>query len=199
MKTLSPTIRIDDEVFEALKSHAEPFVDTPNSVLRRILGLGGAGFELNAEAEREGVQSGTTPHQAVPSQPNAAVRRSQRRVGLRTAGGTHSRARSKTKAPRARAGSILDDTAYEVPLLEILGERGGQAPAREVLEELGVRLSDLLTETDQQTLSSGSVRWKNRAQFVRLRLVTSGDMVKDSPRGLWELTDQGRKRVERRR
>lgn len=34
-----PTIRIDDEVFEALKKLAEPLVDTPNSVLRRLLEL----------------------------------------------------------------------------------------------------------------------------------------------------------------
>jgi hypothetical protein len=32
-----PTVRIDDEVFEALKKLAEPLVDTPNSVIRRLL------------------------------------------------------------------------------------------------------------------------------------------------------------------
>ena len=32
-----PTIRIDLEVFEGLKKLAEPLVDTPNSVIRRIL------------------------------------------------------------------------------------------------------------------------------------------------------------------
>ncbi|SBT51674.1 restriction system modified-DNA reader domain-containing protein [Micromonospora narathiwatensis] len=34
-----PTIRIDDEVYELLQRKAQPFVDTPNSVLRRELGL----------------------------------------------------------------------------------------------------------------------------------------------------------------
>jgi hypothetical protein len=34
---MMPTIRIDNDVFEALKSLAEPFVDTPNSVIRRLL------------------------------------------------------------------------------------------------------------------------------------------------------------------
>ena len=34
-----PTIRIDREVFEWLQSLAEPFEDTPNSVLRRVGGL----------------------------------------------------------------------------------------------------------------------------------------------------------------
>lgn len=34
-----PVIRIDDEVWEALRSRATPFEDTPNRVLRRLLGL----------------------------------------------------------------------------------------------------------------------------------------------------------------
>lgn len=34
-----PTIRIDDEVWAWLKRHAQPFEDTPNSVLRRLAGL----------------------------------------------------------------------------------------------------------------------------------------------------------------
>ena len=32
-----PTVRLDDEVFEALKRTAEPFVDSPNAVIRRLL------------------------------------------------------------------------------------------------------------------------------------------------------------------
>lgn len=39
---MSHTIEIDDEVFDALKHRAEPLVDTPNSVLRRVLGLHGS-------------------------------------------------------------------------------------------------------------------------------------------------------------
>lgn len=36
---MSKVIRIDDEVFAWLQSHATAFKDTPNSVLRRIAGL----------------------------------------------------------------------------------------------------------------------------------------------------------------
>lgn len=35
-----PTIRIDDDLYEWLQRRAKPFVDTPNSVLRRELGIG---------------------------------------------------------------------------------------------------------------------------------------------------------------
>lgn len=36
---MCPSIDTDDEVFEVIKKHAEPFVDTPNTVLRRLLGI----------------------------------------------------------------------------------------------------------------------------------------------------------------
>lgn len=36
---MSRTIRVDDDVFARLQELAEPFVDTPNSALRRILAL----------------------------------------------------------------------------------------------------------------------------------------------------------------
>ena len=36
---MSKTIRIDDDVFEALKKKGQPFIDTPNSILQKILKL----------------------------------------------------------------------------------------------------------------------------------------------------------------
>jgi hypothetical protein len=33
------TIQVDDEIFALLQKNAKPFVDTPNSALRRLLGL----------------------------------------------------------------------------------------------------------------------------------------------------------------
>ncbi len=36
---MTPTLRVDDEVYSALQEKAVAFVDTPNTVLRRILGL----------------------------------------------------------------------------------------------------------------------------------------------------------------
>lgn len=36
-----PTIRLDAEVYEALRKLAEPFTDTPNSVIRRLLEANG--------------------------------------------------------------------------------------------------------------------------------------------------------------
>lgn len=169
-------IQIDAEVWELLKERAEPFVDTPNSVIRRLLGLGvstnGAVVDASGVVS-EAVGRETTRRRAKGRRP------SKKGLGV----------------PRAQTGTILADEEYEPPMLAILDELGGRAPTREVLEILGERLSDKLMPADHETLASGDIRWRNRAQFVRLRLIERGDMQKDSPRGLWEITDQGRDRL----
>lgn len=173
---MSPTIRIDDEVLDKLKEHAEPFVDTPNTVLRRILGLA----------------PGTESSEIDDGLP--AVQSSTRRRAAKGATATRTR-RRQSRRPRARPGTTLPDVEYEIPILEILRDNGGRAPTREVIDALGERLDGRLTDADREPLSSGDIRWRNRAQFVRLNLIERGDMVKGSPRGVWEISEQGLVRV----
>jgi hypothetical protein len=47
-------IDVDDQVYGALKKLAEPFVDSPNTVLRRLLGLDGAATKAIRKASRTG-------------------------------------------------------------------------------------------------------------------------------------------------
>jgi hypothetical protein len=148
------SIDIDDEVLEILKRNAEPFVDTPNTVLRRLLGI-------------DRGKSSSTP----------AVR---------------TRADGKG---RTASGALLPEREYEVPILRCLDERGGRAPSREVIEAVGETLAGELTELDKRPLQSGGIRWQKRAAFVRLRLVERGELVRDSPRGTWEISDKGRERL----
>lgn len=51
---MTPTVRIDDEVYEFIKKHAEPFVDSPNDVLRRLLRLDGSASPRIVANHREG-------------------------------------------------------------------------------------------------------------------------------------------------
>ena len=169
-------IEIDDEVWEVLKARAEPLVDTPNSVLRRIFDLPAARNGSLRAAQPSAAQD----HEG-PSRPSKPTRRGKRKRA--------------SAGPRAQSGTILPHEDYEVPILRILDEHGGRAPTSEVLELLGERLADQLLPADYETLASGDIRWRNRAQFVRLRLVQRGDLRKESPRGLWEITDQGRDRL----
>lgn len=184
---MAPTIRIDDDVYDRLKEQAEPFVDTPNTVLRRVLGLEKAvGADVAApEAEPEAVGE---------AKAKAAVE-VRKRAAPRAAKRTAPRGGKKPKRTRVPNGSLLPETEYDRPLLEALVELGGSAPARSVVEAVGERVKDRLTELDRERLPSGGIRWENRLQFVRLRLVEEGFMVKESGRGIWAISDEGRRFV----
>lgn len=54
---MSPTIRIDDEVYDWLQAQAVPFDDTPNSVLRRVAGLDKAGHQSSSGTLKKGSRS----------------------------------------------------------------------------------------------------------------------------------------------
>jgi len=158
-------IEIDDDVMTALKARAEPFADTPNSVLRKILGLRKA-----SPARMRAGKARPTAETEEPGEGNAA---------------------------RARAGTILPEGEYMLPLLEVLLQQGGRAAAQEVVEEVGQRLADRLTTLDKEIVQSGGVRWRNRVQFARLRLIDRGLLKKNSPRGLWEITKEGENYVSK--
>ena len=200
---MSPTIRISQETYEHLQAHAEPFVDTPDLVIRRLLGidlaekkdLGAQGrSEANLAAtarashEEPGPNAlkdngGGSPKQSI-SAPAHDKKPRRRRQGA---------AKRGARAPR---GSLMNDAAYELPILQALAERGGRAGKNEVLDALEPLLRDKLTELDCAQIASGEIRWRNRAQFVRLRLVERGEMQRGSPRGIWELTQAGQARLE---
>lgn len=166
---LSPSIEIDQQVWEELKTRAEPLVDTPNTLLRSVLGLPPSD---GTDAKDEG--KGTT------------------RGGRRRDGGPGDRSPTGgRRGSRAPVGSLLPESEYEFPILRILTERGGSAPARDVVTAVGELVADRLTELDREELANGGQRWQSRVQFTRLRLKERGLIETGSPRGLWELADAG--------
>lgn len=197
---------VDDDVFEGLQQLAEPLVDDINSVLRRLLNLdsGNDGAEpgttdrqrseveeLTAvEARRS--QGSSTPRKAPAKKPAAKKAPAKKAPRRRNSGSTR---RAKGSSSRPARGSLLPEQAYEEPLLQALVAAGGSAPASSLIEQVGVALADQLTDADRESLDSGLIRWKNRVQFVRLKLVQAGQMKKESPRGVWEITQPGRDRV----
>lgn len=141
---MMPTIRVDEDVFEWLKSQAEPFVDTPNSVIRRVAGLDDAMTQRRSQA-----------------------------------------------AERAKPGELLDRHEYDQPILDVLARMGGSANGSDVIDAVGEIVADRLTARDKDRIESGVVRWRNRAAWRRFNLVKQGLLKDQSPRGIWELTDEG--------
>lgn len=171
---MSPNIELDDDVYDFLKSEAEPFLDTPNTVLRRLLGI-------DRDTGRPAVVA--SPAMPIPSARRTAADKLTKRKTV------------KSTAPmrtRAASGTLLPEEKYERPLLKALADAGGQAPYREVVDTVGRELKDDLMPTDYEHLKSGGVRWQSRLQFVRLRLIERGYLDRNAPRGVWAITDAGR-------
>jgi Mrr N-terminal domain len=161
------TIEVDQDVWAALKADAEPFIDTPNDVLRRKLGL------------------------AVSTAPVASPNGGRSTTG--TPGRRRSRRPAGARGRRAPRGSLLPEEAYETPILQVLESNGGRVPASEVISQVGDIVEEQLTALDREHLQTGDLRWHKRVQFTRLRLVERGLVRKDSPRGLWEITAEGQR------
>lgn len=101
-------------------------------------------------------------------------------------------AEKRTRVPK---GSILPEADYELPILRALDQHGGRVPTSELIAQLEKEIDPRLTDVDRERLSSGGIRWQNRAQFVRLKLIKKGEMVEGSPRGVWEISEAGRNRL----
>jgi hypothetical protein len=205
---------IDDDIHAALQEFAEPLVDDYNTVLRKVIDLARQARSNGAEAvagrtvmvlkgtkgidprgkwgANQGKPLPTVSPQIAASTPEPAPKslRKKHRATARQAKRMRS---SKSRAPR---GSLLPEREYEVPLLQSLAEMGGSAHSGAAIERVGEKVADRLTDIDREVIDSGLVRWKNRVQFVRLGLMKSGDMVAGSQRGVWTISDQGRKRIE---
>src|SRR5262249_12277779 len=98
---------------------------------------------------------------------------------------------------RAAPGSLLPMEQYELPLLRALDEMGGRGNIGDVIDRVGELVGDRLTDEDRKELPSGKqVRWRNRVQWVHHRLKTRGFVKPDMPRGIWEIADQGRERLD---
>jgi hypothetical protein len=165
---MSPQIRVDEEVYEALKHKAEPFLDTPNSVLRRVLGLDSVASE--------------TAH--APADPKGG-------------NGTARTAATRPRSPgRAKAGELLPIEAYYEPIMRSLVRHDGSARVALVLDEVGQELFDQLTPIDHLSLPTGGKRWRNRVQWARQHLVDQGLLEAGSPHGTWSITPEGRAYLE---
>lgn len=99
---------------------------------------------------------------------------------------------------RLPKGVRTPNREFELPILQVLVSLGGKGRMADVLDKLGEVMRAALNESDYQPLPSDpdSVRWRNTAQWTRYTLVQQGDMKPDSPRGVWEITAQGQKRVK---
>jgi len=99
---------------------------------------------------------------------------------------------------RLQRGMRTPEEAYYTPILQVLNEMGGSGKVAEVLNRVGLKMKEVLKACDYEPLASdpNNLRWRNAAQWARNSMVHDGLLKNDSPRGIWEISDKGQKRLQ---
>ncbi|OQB47610.1 MAG: hypothetical protein BWY02_02067 [bacterium ADurb.Bin157] len=99
---------------------------------------------------------------------------------------------------RLQRGLRTREESYYKPILQTLIELNGSGKVINVLDRVGQIMKNTLKKPDYEPLASGNdtPRWRNAAQWARNSMVNDGLLKNDSPRGVWEISDKGRKFLE---
>jgi predicted DNA-binding transcriptional regulator AlpA len=90
-------------------------------------------------------------------------------------------------------GKKLPQKALRLPLLQAVLKLGGSARVWELRGEMEKKVAPLLGPADYRAVSSGEPRWWNAICWERADLVREGVFANDGERGVWKLTEEGRK------
>lgn len=160
-----PTIRLDNDVFNGLKSLAEPFTDTPNSVIRRLL------EDRGVLAKPHLAEVGRQVLDEVMVEGHAASPRS--RVAGLTPQATYEKFLLQVLATRFKGKGDKHEVTKAV--LALMQSRGTLGPA------------------DLERVTTGETKAENTIAWGRNALKERGLIGRTSPRGTWELTPKGLK------
>ena len=128
--------------------------------------------------------------------PDDVVRRlleiAERTAGNAASGGQlHEAPGAIERRPLRRTKGVTPQKEFRRPVLDALVELGGSAPAKRVLELVEHHMRGVMTDADYEELRSGGPRWHKAANWARYVLARDGLVRRNSPRGTWELTDEG--------
>src|SRR6266446_3177077 len=166
---MMPTIRIDDDVFQGLKKIAEPFTDTPNSVIRRLLEDKGT-----LPKSKEPVSDGEDDHDHRKGGRNASVV-----VPIS----------SLTPQP------IYENFLLYVLQTQFNGRGGKHEVTKAVIDMMKGR--NFIGPADLEIVQTGETKAANTIAWGRNALKDRGLISRQSPRGVWELTPAGVEKSKR--
>lgn len=97
----------------------------------------------------------------------------------------------------ARQGRLTPRNTLIRAIVKVMEEMGKSGHKREIHNRLEDFLVDVLNSEDYKIDSSGQVSWHHQADWARMYMVQVGILKKDSPRGIWELSMDYKKIMDR--
>ena len=161
-ESVSKHIEVDEEVFRELQKLAEPLVDTPNTVLRRVL-LGRERSDVGDRLPHSG-DARKAPSEAPGTEP--------------------------TGSRRAPSHQLFPKEGFTAPILQALMELNGSARPKDIMDLVFPKIQDQLNPLDLEKPAHGGIRWLSRANFHRYELLANG-YIETPKRGMWTITEKG--------
>ncbi|MBN1901395.1 winged helix-turn-helix domain-containing protein [Candidatus Sumerlaeota bacterium] len=99
---------------------------------------------------------------------------------------------------RLKKGQRTPEKEFVLPILRVLESMGGGGKVKDILTKVHQEMKGKLKPIDITPLTKdGKPRWFNTGQWARNSMVNEGLMKKNSPRGIWEISDKGRESLKK--
>jgi hypothetical protein len=164
-----PEIHIEDDVFEGLQTLAKPFVDTPSTVIRRLL-----------EDRKVLSKSGD----GEPSSLDAASE-----ANVASKGRFDPSNKGQDRSTCLTVQQVCETFLLYVLLTEFEG-KAKKAEATQAVVKL-MTTHGFFKPADLEQESSGETKAEYIVSWTRNALKDTGMISQDSQRGIWELTSKG--------
>ena len=97
---------------------------------------------------------------------------------------------------RLPRGQKTPEADYVEAILQALVEMGGSGETAEVVKRVGQIMEPLLRDVDLDLLArNGEPRWQKSTNWARFNMVEEGLLKSTSPRGIWEISEEGRRHL----
>ena len=90
-------------------------------------------------------------------------------------------------------GNLTPPKDFWKPILETLVDEGDQASVQKVIQSVERKMRNRLKLGDHEKNLDGSEKWEKQVNYQRLAMKHEGLLASNSPRGIWAITEQGRK------
>ena len=100
---------------------------------------------------------------------------------------------TRTRKAKTRAvGELTNPSDFWKLILNVLVDRGGRAKRQDVHGDIELKMKNRYKPGDLETNRDGTMKWSKQVDYQRLAMVHEGLLKKDSSRGNWEITENGR-------
>lgn len=99
---------------------------------------------------------------------------------------------------RKKRGERTPERTFRLPILQALESMGGNGHTGDVLARVEQLMKHILKDVDYEPMGSNrsTPHWRNRAQWERKTMVADGMLHSGSPKGIWEISEQGRRYLQ---